>query len=308
MRVALATFPSLPDGPADEAELKAALAAEGVEALRVAWQDPSVDWASFDAVNLRSPWDYPGQAQAFLAWLEGLEALGVQLQNPLPVLRWAMDKHYLFALEAKGIRIVPTQLLQHPLPPLEASLAQAGWGEAVLKPAVSSAGSDTLRLLAADAAAHQSPAEALALAKGPLLLQPFLSRVLEQGEWSLNFVSGGPGQAMRYSHAVLKHPCAGEFRVQEHHGGQTRPAEAPPALQAAARRVLDAAQACLAEAGHPGLTWNYARVDGLWDGQALVVMELEAVEPSLYLNHHPEATRLLAKAIALDLKARLAIA
>lgn len=308
MRLALATFPPLPDGPADEAELVEALAAEGVEAVRVPWQDPGVDWSRFDAVNLRSPWDYPGQAASFLAWLEKLEALGIQLQNPLPVLRWAMDKHYLFALEAKGVRIVPTRLLSPPLPPLAQAMAEAGWDEAVLKPAVSSAGSDTLRFRQGEADAHQGPAEALAQARGPLLLQPFLASVLDEGEWSLNFVSGGPGQAMRYSHAVLKHPCAGEFRVQEHHGGQTLPAQAPAALEAAARRVLEAAQGCLAEAGHPGLVWNYARVDGLWDGRDFALMELEAVEPSLYLNHDPEATTRLAQAIAADLRSGLAIA
>lgn len=307
MRLALATMASLPEGPPDEAGLIAALAGEGVAAQWCPWDLAGTEWGSFDAVLLRAPWNYPSQLAPFEAWLDQVSQAGCALLNPLPVLRWNLDKRYLLALEAAGVKGVPTRFLESPLPSLAATMAETGWGEAVLKPAVSASGLDTWRLSHPEANRHQGAAEVLAQERGALMLQPFLPGILAEGEWSLMsfFDPLAPGR-LRFSHAVLKRPLAGEFRVQEHHGGQSVAVEAPIALQAAAQKVLLAAQGCVAQAQgaepEPQEAWAYARVDGLWDGQDFTLMELEAVEPSLYLNHAPASTQAFAKAIALRLQ------
>lgn len=303
MRLALATMAPLPHGPADEAHLAQALAQAGVQAEWRAWDLAGTDWGAFDAVLLRAPWNYPTQLPAFLAWLEGVAASQARLLNPLPLLKWNLDKRYLLALEAQGIPCVPTAFLDAPLPPLAALLAEKGWDEAVLKPAVSASGHDTLRFAAPQAPQLQAEAEALAQGRGALMLQPFLPEVLSAGEWSLmHLPSQGLGHGLAFSHAVLKRPAPGEFRVQEHHGGLTQDATPPPALLAAAARVLDAAEACLKAQGEAATPWAYARVDGLWDGRRFTLMELEAVEPSLYLHHGEGRSQAFAQAIARHLK------
>lgn len=271
-RVALVTCGTLPELTDDDRPLLAELWALGVEARPAVWDDAAVDWRSFDAAVLRSVWDYHLSPAAFHAWLSRLEALGVPLWNPAAVVRANADKAYLKELEAAGVSVVPTAWVDRRIR-LDDLLAERGWSDAVVKPVVSAGAFRTTRV----ALGHEGGQRALdeVLAHSGAMVQPFLPEIAAEGEWSFVFLGG------KFSHAALKTPRAGDFRVQEDHGGRVRRAEPPPGLLIQAR---DALSAC------PGSTL-YARVDGVRRGGSLLVVEAELTEPSLYLSLAPGAAR-----------------
>ena len=237
-----------------------------------------MDWKAFDAVLLRSCWDYHLRPAAFARWLDGLEAAEVRLWNPPHIARWNMDKRYLDDLAALGVPVVPSVRLTRGSPPdLAALLERRGWGEAVVKPAVSANAHATWRVRAGGARARQDTLRSM-LAAGDVIVQPFVEAVRSRGEWSLMFFQG------EFSHAVLKRPAEGEFRVQERVGGRAVLATPEP-------EVLHAAADVLSRLPHPGL---YARVDGVATPQGWMLMELEMLEPSLFFAHHPPAAGRLA--------------
>jgi glutathione synthase/RimK-type ligase-like ATP-grasp enzyme len=279
--VAVATcaeFPALPDA---ERPLLGALRALGVGAEPAVWDEPGVDWTRFSAVVLRSTWDYHRKALAFRAWIDGLEAAGIALWNPAKVVRANLDKRYLRGLEASGTAVVPTAWVERASPrPLDEVLAERGWSEAVIKPAVSASAFLTRRV-ARGAPGAQAALDA-ALAQSDAMVQPYLPEIAEEGEWSFVFLDGA------FSHAALKVPARGDFRVQAEHGGRAERREPPPELLAQAARA-----AALIE-GRP----LYARVDGVRRGRALLLIELELIEPTLFLDLAPGAAEALARGVA----------
>jgi len=281
--VALVTHAGLPQLSDDEQHLVRALAERGVRAVPAVWDDARVDWRAFDAVVVRSAWDYHLRFDDFRAWIDRLEAEGVPLWNPPAVLRWNADKTYLRDLAARGVRTVPTWWVEvGDGTPLSAILDGRGWADVVVKPAVSASGWETWRVTRDDVAELEPRFRATA-ARARLLVQPFVDEVARDGEWSLLFFGG------RFSHAVLKRPRAGEFRVQSEYGGSADPARPPSSV------LADAAAALRALPG--GEEPLYARVDGcVLDGR-LTVMELELLEPSAFLAADPHAGGRFADAI-----------
>jgi glutathione synthase/RimK-type ligase-like ATP-grasp enzyme len=192
-----------------------------------------------------------------------------------------MNKKYLLDLAARGVPIVPTEYLaKADRPSLRAILARRGWTEAVVKPAVAAGTHGAWRTSLGAAQAGQARL-AEQLGPGDVLVQPYMPEVASKGEWSLVFFG------LEYSHAVLKRPAGGDFRVQEHLGGKTVAAEPGPSLVEQARRVITAV-------GEPLL---YARVDGVERDGQFVLMELEINEPSLFLGLRDGAGRRFAEAI-----------
>ncbi len=263
------------------------LAERGVHVSPVLWDDASADWPSFDVVVVRSPWDYYERAAEFAAWIAARAADGTNLWNPARVLRWNMNKRYLRELERAGVDVVKTIWLEHGTTArgLEDVLDEHGWTSAVIKPGISAGAHRTFVVTRDDVHAHQPEVDAL-LAHGDVMVQPFIERLVGEGEWSLLFFGGA------FSHAVVKRPASGDFRVQPRHGGTVHPATAPGALVDAARRVLDHAPGAL----------MYARVDGVRDGNRLLLMELEVLEPFLFLDADPGAARRFAGAIVARLR------
>lgn len=211
--IAFATYDRAPEGTADDMLAGARLAAScGASIEPVVWNSPSVDWGAYSAVLVRSTWDYHRCADAFVAWAVAVEAAGTSLWNPAPVIRWNADKRYLAELESAGVPIVPTEWVarggEAELGPL---LERRGWREAVVKPAVGATSYRTHRVRAADIADHVDLLSATA-ADSDALVQPFMPEVGRDGEWSFVFFDDGAG-ALAYSHAVLKRPGHGEFRV-----------------------------------------------------------------------------------------------
>jgi hypothetical protein len=290
VRIALATCAALPEGHEDDRLLLEPLRERGAEVTFEAWDDAAVDWGGFDRVVIRSTWDYTGRREEFLAWAT---RVGDALRNPPEVVRWNSDKAYLAELEREGIDIVPTDFV----PPGERLPDLAG--EVVVKPSVSAGGRDTGRF---GPAAHE---QALGLlgrlhaAGRTAMVQPYLSEVDEVGETAIAFVGG------RESHVLRKGPVLRpdeEAPVREEDGLGAAMVmwdeELVGSWQASAtERELARAVIALLEQRF-GTAPLYARVDMLRgpDG-APHLIELEAVEPSLYLATAPAAAARLADAI-----------
>ena len=272
-RVAFATSADWPDLGPEDASLPAAFEARGFEVARAVWSRD--DFSRFDHVILRSCWDYHRRHDDFLAWVDSLRA---RLWNPPGVVRWNARKRYLLDLQAHGIDAVPTLVASRG--DLDAALAEAtarGWDDAVFKPEISASAAHTWR-----GSPSRFDRGRLGAFSGDLLIQPFQPEVAEHGELAL-VVFGG-----RFSHGVLKRAAPGDFRVQREHGGTASRVEVEPALQHAAERIAAAAP-------EPPL---YARVDGFVRAGKLVLMELELIEPELFLSVEPGASARFAGAFA----------
>jgi glutathione synthase/RimK-type ligase-like ATP-grasp enzyme len=281
-RLALATSADLPGIHPDDVHLAQSLRELGIEPVSCTWNDPAVDWARFDAVLIRTTWDYFKHYAAFLQWLDRLP---VPTINPAPLLRWNSDKRYLLELERRGIAIIPSRIAA--AADLRALLATLPARDVVVKPAVSGGAWHTVRGVVGD----EGFARAIAQLPRELdyLVQPFVPAIVDEGEWSLVFFDNA------FSHAVIKRPARGDYRVQDQFGGRAEPCEPPASLLAAARRAL----AAVADLGHPDHA--YVRVDGVQVDGRFALMELEMIEPGLHLSRRPDA----AERFARNLRARL---
>jgi glutathione synthase/RimK-type ligase-like ATP-grasp enzyme len=280
-RIALATYERAPDLAPDDRGLVPALAALGVRAEAVPWSRADADWAAYDAVILRSTWDYHLHLDEFRAWLDRLQSLGVSVMNSPSLVRWNSDKRYLLDLARKGVATIPTMVVDTGDVDDVAQVAMAeGWARIVVKPAVSASGFETYAVdVPFDETARASVQKAMAV--GDLLVQPFAVEVPSDGEYSFMFIDG------EFSHAAIKRAGRGEFRVQTEHGGSVSPVAVDPAL------VRQAAHVLTAVTEKP----LYARVDGISRGGAFLLMELELIEPNLFLECGDGATATFATAI-----------
>jgi len=219
-------------------------------------------------------WGYHLDPTGWLARVDAWEAAGVRLHNAAPALRWNTAKTYLCELEDAGAPVIPTLAFDDPAAAdLDAARRRFGTDLLVVKPQVGAS---------AHGARIVRPGEPAGLS-GPAIIQPYYPSVRTDGELSLMFFAG------RFSHAVRKRPAAGDFRVQEEHGGSSVATEAPAEAIRAAEQVLEAAP--------PGLT--YARVDLLPDDDGRHrLMELELIEPQLFLAHAPDRGAALGHALA----------
>lgn len=252
-----------------------ALAERGLRAEVRPWGE-GTDWAAAGLVVVRTPWDYTRHRDEFLAWADRVAQTG-RLVNPPEVLRWNAHKGYLAELAAAGVPVVPTVLVPHGAPAAEREAALAGHrGEVVVKPAVGAGSSEALRAAASsvEAADHL----AALTAAGDALVQPFVDSVTTRGETSVVLVGGA------VSHAVRKVPAAGDYRVQVEWGGTDRAVEPTPRELGTARRAVALAPAEV----------TYARVDLVEVDGEPAVMELELIEPELFLGHAPGAVDRLA--------------
>ena len=266
----------------DDALLSEALASQGFAAERVDWADPAVDWSRFRAAVFRSTWDYFDRFGEFSAWLRRVETQ-TQLLNAPDTIWWNLDKHYLADLEARGVATVPSRYLDvGDARPLASLLDALGWDEAVIKPCVSGSARHTHRLTRETADAVQA-ALADVRAREAFILQPFVHSILTEGELTLVVIDG------LVTHAVRKRAKAGDFRVQDDHGGTWE--EVVPS----AEEIAFAERAMAAVSPRP----VYGRVDLVRDEDGrLQTMELELIEPELWLRTHPAAAERMGRAIA----------
>jgi glutathione synthase/RimK-type ligase-like ATP-grasp enzyme len=281
VRVTLATCAARPNPTASDALLAEALVAAGAEVRALPWDriDPT-SLRRDESVCIRSTWDYHHRHADFAAWVAGFSAHPGTLWNPPEVVLPNMDKLYLRELERRGIRIPPTEWIPPGVMPLLGALAaRRGWAEAVFKPRISATAHGT-HLVRAGESADASTRLADAGTGG--LLQAFIPEVRSAGELSLVYLAGA------YSHAARKVPAPADFRVQHDFGGRTEPAAPRDATLAFGEQVM-------ATVTGP---WRYARVDLIETADGPVLMELELIEPDLFLGLRPEGARRLARAWA----------
>jgi glutathione synthase/RimK-type ligase-like ATP-grasp enzyme len=277
-RITIATCAGYARLKQDDELLREALQECGAEALSVVWDEEGSEWDSFDLCLVRSTWDYHEKYEEFLGWTRRVEA-ATELRNPADVIAWNSNKTYLRELAEGGVRTVPTVWVrQDSNADLEAILAERGWDEAVVKPVVDLGARNLHRVRRGEG----STALEDVLRRHDAMVQPFLPSLEEQGETSLVFIAG------ELSHTVRKRPAAGDFRVQSIWGGTAAATEPDP-------QQVELAEQVLAQLNEPPL---YARVDLVKDLEGNpTLIELELIEPNLYLGTAPSAATRLAIAV-----------
>jgi glutathione synthase/RimK-type ligase-like ATP-grasp enzyme len=280
-RVAFATYQQSPQLSDDDRLVADVLRKRGVDVHPVAWDAPDVDWPSFDLVAIRSTWDYHLKPGLYEQWLRSFLPTADRLWNPPTVVLGNLNKRYLGELAKSGVNVVPTaHVAGREELRLRTVIERSGWDEVVIKPAISASGRGAWRSSLAAAGRDQARFAHEGQARD-MLVQPYFPEIASSGEWSLVFFDG------TYSHAVVKKPADGDFRVQRHFGG--RPEAATPAA-----RLVDQASAILDKIGARLL---YARVDGIERDGDFVLMELEVNEPYLFLSLSDDAPTRFADAI-----------
>ncbi|MGH7495010.1 MAG: ATP-grasp domain-containing protein [bacterium] len=281
-RIAFVTYAKYPNLTEDDAITLPLLQELGIQTYAAIWDEPVLHWEKFDAVILRSCWNYHHKPKVFRRWLDLQAAAGVRLWNPAKIVRWNMDKIYLRDLAARGVTIPKTFWIEAGRRiELASVLSHNAFDSTVIKPAISATAHMTFRTSPAQAEEDQTKLEAI-LQNSGALVQEFMPEISTRGEWSLLFFEG------KYSHAVLKLPRAGDFRVQNDFGGSYQAARPPAAFITQAEAIL----------GMVDLPLLYARVDGMERDGRFVLIELELIEPSLFLGADGAAPLRFAEAIA----------
>ena len=288
LRVALVTARPARGLDEDEPPLNMALQKAGCQVEVAEWDDPRVDWASFDIALLRSAWDYAERVVEFLAWVEAASRV-TRVLNPLPLVRWNLDKHYLAELAAAGVAVVPGTFIEPghaAATALRTFLDTYGQAELVVKPAVGAGSRDTCRYRRTELEAAVTHAQRLLDARRSVLLQPYLGRVDRDGETALIFFEG------RFSHAIRKGPLLlpGGAETRDLFAAETITPRVPGADE------LKLAQKVVSVL--PFGTPLYARVDLIRDDSgAPCVLELEMAEPSLFFAHAAGSADLFTAAV-----------
>ena len=271
--IAFATCLRLPEPDPDAQPLLEAVRALGAKAEWLAWDDPAADLARCELCVVRSTWDYIHRLDDFLAWAERASE-ATRLLNPYPVIRWNADKRYLRDLERRGVRVVPTVYVPKGSPAaLRELLDGRGWEDVVIKPQIGAASFATRRFDAGDPEAESFLRGCVA--ERDMMVQPYVRSVEGRGERALVWIDG------ELTHAVRKAP--------RFSGRQECVSAEPIAADEAefAAKVLEPFKADLL----------YARVDAARaDDGALMLMEFELIEPSLFLLQEPRALARLAAA------------
>lgn len=238
------------------------LQGKGLNIHRENWDDVTVDWKQYQCIVLKSPWDYVFKTKLFYEWLDSMQRLNILMMNSAEIVKWNSDKHYLQDIANAGLKIIPTTFLKKGI-----VFEYSGTADVIVKPCISGASKDTFKISAG------SNVDAIneLLQHNDMMMQPFMPQVNEEGEWSLVFLGG------KFSHALVKKPAKEDFRSQPQFGGVVQGRQPAPALlHAATQYVKGFANNCL-----------YARVDGLMIAGEFHLMELELIDPFLFLSIYP---------------------
>jgi hypothetical protein len=259
--------------------------AKGFRASPVVWSDPNIDWDQFDIALIRSTWDYLDASEHFLNVLSKIELSSCKLFNPLSVVRWNMDKHYLLELAKQGVPIIPTFMMSDiELDTLRKRFVENQWETVILKPTIGLAASNSYRIplnqlgnVLTRIKADPSHSE--------YLIQPFIENIITEGEWSFIFFN------QQLSHVLLKKPAQNDYRVQGIYGGTIQASEPHSHDLLQAEAVLDRLPSDIL----------YARLDFVRVGHQLSVMEVELIEPIFSFNLVPESIERLVNATRIKL-------
>jgi glutathione synthase/RimK-type ligase-like ATP-grasp enzyme len=275
--IVLATARDEPDITPSDQLYADALKRRGCRVVGAPWDGPREAFAGADAVVLRSTWGYYRALDAFRAWTEAM-ATATRLFNPIALVRWNLRKDYVGKLAAAGIRVPRSHIVACEAADIDRVLADAGWDQAVVKPASGASGYSVELVKRATLARQVASLSDEARAAG-VVVQEFLPEIAE-GELSMVYFDGV------FSHAIRKRPPPGEFRSNSRFG-PTRNAETPEVA------VQGQGAACLAALPEMPL---YARVDGVVRDGQLIVIEVEVLEPALFMEFDPPSAERFAEA------------
>lgn len=298
--VALVTSADLPRLHEEDRPLVPALADRGVHAEPVVWNDPEVDWSTYDLVIVRSAWDYAPQRAEFLQWSTSVP----RLLNPPNVLRWNTDKHYLQPLADHGLPVVDTRWLEPERNFTKRDLHNRfpAREEFVIKPAISAGSMDTARysVQAEDRRVAIAHASRLLAEGRTVMVQRYVPEVDEHGEIALVFFHG------TYSHAARKGTIlhgaeraeAGRYLPED-----LEPYRATPEQIHASQEILSFARARIPGRSYSSRPLPYARVDLVpRNNGGPLLMELELVEPNLFCSLDSGAIERFADSIVAELR------
>ena len=245
----------------------------------IPWDLSDVNWNDYDIILIRSTWDYQSRIQEFLKVLDSIDKSKSLLINPLPIIRWNIEKTYLIELEAKGIGTIPS-LFQKKFSPKEIiqSFLKFNCDKIIIKPVVGANADNIILGSKFDIKSQLHEIQGI-YSELPHIIQPFLNSVLKEGEFSLIYFNE------KFSHALSKIPKEGDFRVQEEHGGKINIIKRLPIkIQNLADKVIKVLpKNCF-----------YSRIDILLMHGEPKVIEVELIEPSLYFNLDPESSKMFA--------------
>ena len=231
------------------------------------WSDPEVDWSRFSHLLLKSPWDYFDYYPEFLKWIEKIKGLGIPVLNDLDTVTWNSSKEYLLEIEQAGFPVISGMILpQGSVPDLQEIQKKVNAETIVVKPLVSGGAKNTLKIPVSKWSEFKEKVIQL-VQEEDFLVQPFISEVAEVGEYSLIFFN------RKFSHAVLKTPAKADFRVQHYFGGTIQEIEPSQAMLDSCQKLMD----------RYGTETFYGRVDGVEIDGVFHLMELELIEPYLFL-------------------------
>lgn len=239
----------------------------GIDFTFEVWSDSSVNWTKYTHLLMKSPWDYFDRYAEFLAWCQKIKSLGIPVFNDLETVIQNSDKRYLKEIQEKGFPIVPTIFnSKNQIPDIDSCFDTFKTDQIVIKPTVSGGAKNTIKIEKGNWRDNEEQIQEL-LASEDFMLQPFIKEVAEVGEYSYLFFNG------EFSHAVLKSPKSGEFRVQHFFGGQIHNIDPTVIELVYIQKIIDEFAA----------NTLYARVDGVWIKGVFHLMELELIEPYLFL-------------------------
>ena len=287
MKVAIATCRDHPHLDRSDAILRHGLERRGATVVALPWNTTTqVALNGVDAVIVRAVWDYPKYEASFRAWLSGLAARDcLMVMNPVSLLNWNLDKRYLLDLSSKGFRVPATTVLNGSIDGAAEAMERLSIEDAVVKPSVGCDGFGVIRVNRDTATKKVSKLRSRIGAR-TLIVQELLPEI-EQGEFSIVFVGG------RYAHTAITFPQSGEFRINTRFRpiGPMR-TEPPPSLIADAQQIINALP----------VRPLYARVDGVNRGGRFVCLELELIEPSLFMFLAPRTADTLAEQAMTNLR------
>jgi glutathione synthase/RimK-type ligase-like ATP-grasp enzyme len=280
-KIAFVTYSTKPDFASDDLPVVDLLRSKSIEVQSLPWDGDSDKWNTFDSVVIRSCWNYHLHSEKFMQWLDRMESQKAKLLNSAKTVRWNLHKGYLQELERKGVPLPETIWLKKGADAnLSQLITEKNWEKAVVKPAISATAFNTF--LVSKEEAHQLQLKfAEQLQDADMLVQKFMPEVQQEGEWSLIFFD------KKFSHAVIKRPAAKDFRVQNDFGGSAELASPPHFALGQAEKILSLIDEPLL----------YARVDGVISNNQFLLMELELIEPMLFLADGKDAAERFADSI-----------
>ncbi|NML70094.1 hypothetical protein HHL23_09825 [Chryseobacterium sp. RP-3-3] len=251
----------------EDADLLNFLTDKGLNVVPAIWNDDHIDWNSFNVAIIKSPWDYHNHLPEFLNWLNKLEKLNIKVLNPVEIIQWNSNKKYLKDIAQNGLPVIASEYLDKGSAFDDRFFDLFGTDQLVVKPCVSAGAQNTLTLNKNNLKERTEEIGELLKAED-YIVQPFVEEI-KNGEWSFLFFNG------QYSHCSLKTPKKDDFRVQHYHGGTiSYPTPNPLHIEQAGQYLKSLPQSTL-----------YARVDGVLINNSFELMELELIEPYLFLNN-----------------------